>query len=77
MIKLLITDVKKVTLWGDRCLTYEGYYQNFRGSLIKVKILGLFWVDYKRFILTRQSKGGFTKYCLELASHKASCGLKQ
>lgn len=53
MIKLLITDVKKVTLWGDRCLTYEGYYQNFRGSLIKVKILGLFWVDYKRFILTR------------------------
>ena len=47
MIKLLITDIKKVTLWGDRHLTKEGYYQNFRGKLIKIKILGLFWINYK------------------------------
>lgn len=51
MIKLLITDVKKVTLWSEKCLTYEGYYQNFRGKVIKVKILGLFWFNYKYYLV--------------------------
>lgn len=51
MIKLLITDYKKVNIYGDIHLTEDGYYQPFRGKKIIVKILGLFWITYKYYII--------------------------
>ena len=48
MIKILITDYKKIRCYGDMHLHENGYTQYFIGQVIKVKILGLFWVDYKR-----------------------------
>ena len=50
MIKLLITDYRKITLYGDLELISETHSrQAYRGKLIEVKILGLFWVTYKYF----------------------------
>ena len=50
MIKLIITDFRKITLWGDRELLSNTHSRlAFRGKLIEVKILGLFWITYKYF----------------------------
>jgi len=50
MIKLIITDFRKITLWGDIELLSNTHSRlAFRGKLIEVKILGLFWVTYKYF----------------------------
>jgi len=47
MKKLLITDFKKINLYGDLELLSETHTRRaFIGKVIKVKILGLFWVDY-------------------------------
>lgn len=44
MLKLFITDFKKITLYGDCHLEKDGYWFPFRGRAIRVKILGLFWI---------------------------------
>ena len=44
-MKTLITEYKKINLYGDGYLT-DGYFFPLIGKVIKVKILGLFWVDY-------------------------------
>lgn len=49
MIKYLITDFKKITLYGDCILERDGYSFMFRGKAIRVKILGLFWITYKTY----------------------------
>ena len=49
MIKHLITDYKKITLFGDCHLDKNGYWFPFRGRAIRVKILGLFWVTYRMY----------------------------
>lgn len=49
MIKHLITDYKKITLYGDCHLEENGYWFPFRGQAIRVKILGLFWVTYRMY----------------------------
>ena len=54
MIKLLITDYKKIRCFGDMHLHENGYTQYFIGQVIKVKILGLFWVDYRRYQVPEQ-----------------------
>ena len=51
MIKFLITDYKKVNLYGDIHVTENGYYMPFRGRKIKVKILWLFWITYKYYTI--------------------------
>ena len=52
MIKLFITDYKKVVLYGDRYLEKNGWWSPFRGRAIRVKILGLFWTTYKYYTVT-------------------------
>ena len=49
MIKYLITDYKKITLYGDCHLEWNRMFFPFRGRAIKVKILGLFWVTYRSY----------------------------
>lgn len=50
MIKLLITDYRKITLWGDlELLSATHSRRAYKGKLIEVKILGLFWVTYKSY----------------------------
>jgi len=51
MIKLIITDFRKITLYGDCMLESWGHSYEYRGKLIEVKILGLFWVTYKYFTI--------------------------
>jgi hypothetical protein len=51
MIKHLITDYKKITLYGDCYLTETGHYFPFRGRCVKVKILGLFWITYRIYTI--------------------------
>ena len=52
MMKLLITNYRKITLYGDLELLSETHTrQAYIGKLIEVKILGLFWVTYKYFIV--------------------------
>jgi len=48
MIKYLITDYYKKTLWGDFHMTETGGYFPFRGKSLKVKILGVFWITYTK-----------------------------
>lgn len=49
MIKLFITDFKKITLYGDCHLEEWGHYFPFRGRAIKIKILGIFWMTYRYY----------------------------
>lgn len=49
MFKLLITDVRKQYLYGDCHLEEDGHYFPLIGGRIKVKLLGLVWVNYKNF----------------------------
>lgn len=49
MIKTLITDIKKERLYGDCHLEKDGYYFPLIGGRIRVKLLGLFWITYKKF----------------------------
>lgn len=49
---MLVTDFKKITLYGDCYIKAENFYSyKFRGRAIKVKILGLFWVTYKKYLV--------------------------
>ena len=50
MIKLFITDFRKKKLWGDICQTKGGYYPSFKGSIIEVKILGI-WFTYNYYLI--------------------------
>jgi hypothetical protein len=52
MKKLLITDFKKVSLYGD-CSVESEFQMLFTlvGKCIKIKILGLFWVTYKSYVI--------------------------
>jgi hypothetical protein len=47
MIKYLITDYKKIRLYGDGLLEKDGVIYPFIGRAIMVKFLGLWWVCYK------------------------------
>lgn len=49
MLKLLITDFRKEYLYGDCHLEADGYWFPLIGGRIKVKLLGLIWVNYKVF----------------------------
>lgn len=52
MIKLTITDFKKIPLYGDCELISDTRYRYaFRGKCIKIKILGLFWVNYRTWLI--------------------------
>lgn len=49
MIKLFITDYRKITFWGD-CHAYEdGMYFPFEGKKLKVQLLWLFWITYRTY----------------------------
>ena len=50
MIKLLISEYKKVSLYGDLHLEENGGYYPFRGKSIMVKLFGLFWITYSKVI---------------------------
>ena len=50
IIKYLITDCKKIILYGDCMLHKWGYSYDYRGKMIKVKILGIFWFNYGYFL---------------------------
>lgn len=49
MVKFLITDFKKIALYGDCHLEGNGFWFPFRGQAIRVKILGVFWVTYRKY----------------------------
>ena len=49
MIKLFITDFKKEYLYGDCHLEEWGHYFPLIGSIIRIKLFGIFWVTYKQF----------------------------
>jgi hypothetical protein len=49
--KILITDYKKITLYGDMCAIEDGWISEYDGRCIRVKILGLFWMTYSYFRL--------------------------
>jgi hypothetical protein len=49
MLKCLITDYKKIKLYGDCHVHEKGFTYYFRGRMIRVKILGLFWIKYKGY----------------------------
>lgn len=51
MIKLLTTDYKKVNIYGDCHEVEGGYYMPYEGRKIKVKILGLFWITYRKYLI--------------------------
>lgn len=52
LLKLLITDFKKINLYGDGCAINETTIEYpFRGRAIKVKILGMFWITYKYYTI--------------------------
>lgn len=52
MIKLFITDFKKIVLYGDGCAINKTTIEYpFRGRAIRVKILGLFWITYKYYTI--------------------------
>lgn len=48
-MKNLITDYKKQYLYGDTHLETWGRYNPLIGVRLKVKILNLFWINYKEF----------------------------
>jgi len=49
MIKRIITEAKRFSIYGDMELTKEGYFFSLIGSRIEVKLFGLFWITYKNF----------------------------
>jgi hypothetical protein len=52
MIKYLITDFKKIVLFGDGKAFDEYTIQYpFRGRAIRVQILGLFWMTYRYYTI--------------------------
>lgn len=52
MIRFLITDFKKINLYGDlELISATRSRCKFRGKLLKVKILGLFWITYKSYYI--------------------------
>ena len=52
MMKLIITDFKKISLYGDCEIISDAHYRYaFRGKCIKIKILGLFWITYKSYYI--------------------------
>lgn len=48
-MRILITDFKRINIYGDCHLEEDGHFFPLIGKLLKVKILGLFWVNYKLF----------------------------
>lgn len=46
-MKKLVTDFKKENIWGDCYLEEGGHYYPLIGKRIRVKILNLFWINYK------------------------------
>ena len=47
LIKPLITDFKKVNLYGDCVVTGKNsYFYPFLRRVLKVKIMGLFWIEW-------------------------------
>lgn len=52
MKKWLITDFRKVNLYGDWMAISDKVMQApFRGKRLDVKILGLFWITYKVYFV--------------------------
>ena len=49
MIKRIITECRRFSLYGDMELMKDGYYVSLVGSRIEVKLFGLFWITYKNF----------------------------
>lgn len=49
MIKRIITEFRRFSMYGDLELTKEGYFVSLVGSRIEVKLFGLFWITYKNF----------------------------
>lgn len=57
MIKYLITSYKKVPNLGDAVYLFDestSYYRYILGKSIKVKILGIFWMEYSSFVYNKQ-----------------------
>lgn len=51
-LKLLTTDYRKLSLYGDgRAINETTIQYPFRGRRIDVKILGLFWVTYTYYTI--------------------------
>ena len=48
-MKYLITDYKKEVFYGDCHATEDGWYSEFAGKRIMIKILWLFWITYKSY----------------------------
>ena len=48
-MRYFITQFKKEYLYGDCHLEEWGHYFPLIGARIKVKLLGLFWINYKQF----------------------------
>jgi hypothetical protein len=51
LLKLLATNYRKVTLYGDRTIEEWGFSYEFRGRRIDVKILDLFWTTYSYYTI--------------------------
>lgn len=49
MIKHFITAYKKENLYGDCHVVETGWYYPFRGRVIRVQILWLFWITYRYY----------------------------
>ncbi len=49
MIKRIITDFRRFSVYGDLELTTDGYFISLIGSRIEVKLFGLFWIKYRNF----------------------------
>jgi hypothetical protein len=48
-MRWLITNFKKEYLYGDCHLETDGYWFPLIGVRLKIKILNLFWINYKQF----------------------------
>ena len=48
-MKILITKYKKEYFYGDCHLEEWGHYFPLIGVRIKVRLFGLFWINYKQF----------------------------
>jgi len=51
ILKLIITDYKKITHYGDMEMEGDCFIRHYNGKAIFVKLFGLFWIEYKSFRL--------------------------
>lgn len=51
MIKFFITKYKRVIIFGDMEMMENGFIRRYAGKILKVKILNLFWITYRKYYL--------------------------